>query len=89
MNTEKTKVEKLESEIDAFNNLRHRRPWISYLVLIIILGPVILSVFDRLYYIPNLKKERDNLQLQLAPFLATANLKFPNAEPDKRTLTCA
>lgn len=79
-------IKKLEQEFDNFQDIFKRRPKVAVFLIIIIIAPTIGWVYDYVWGIPklheelrNLKGEKDKLELQLAPFLATANLKFPNA----------
>ena len=87
MNKSESVVKKTELAIDDFRDLWKRRKFICIIVLIIIITPILVSVFT----IPRLsfklckaEQERDKAQLQLAPFLAVANKTFSESPPDGR-----
>ena len=98
MNTENsTQFHKSEKELDALRSLFKRRP---ILCLLVILGLVCSAVYagyqaitirnvEKAYndlekQLETVKQKRDTLADQLAPFLAAADLRFPDDPPDKR-----
>ena len=87
MNEKSSVIKKTETLIDDLIDLWRRRPRICVLVVIIVILPTLIAAIG----IPRLKSsltkveaERDKAQLQLAPFLATANLHFQDLPEDKR-----
>lgn len=98
MNTEKpTKVEQLEKEVDALRLLFKRRPILCLLIVLWLIGPAIYAGYQAIQVrkvekensvlkeqLADTKRDRDSKAAQLAPFLATADLRFPDDPPDKR-----
>ena len=87
-------VKKTESTIDDLVDLWRRRRLLCIIVIIVIIAPTLMSVIIIPYLNQRLEKvederddakdERDKAEIQLAPFLAAANQRFPNTAPDKR-----
>jgi len=96
-NESPTKVQQMEREIDALRLLFKRRPIISMVIVLWLIGPVFYAVYEFVQRrsiqkenatlkqeLSETKRDRDAKGAQLAPFLATAELRFPDAPPDKR-----
>ncbi len=80
-------VKKTESAFDDIADLWRRRKVLCIFVIFVLVGPSLLSAF----MIPHLKSKlekaegaKDKAEIQLAPFLAVANQRFPDTTPDKR-----
>lgn len=98
MRNEKTPVKQFEASVDDFHDLWKRRKALCILFLLIMVLPSLFVSYREFFVVPSLKssilklqeenqkmeKQRDKAELQLAPFLATAQARFPDAPPDKR-----
>ncbi len=98
MNIEQSPVKKFESALDDFLDLWRRRKIVCCIVLVVIVLPTLYTTYQQLVAVPKLKdqvsilktekseaeKERDKAELQLAPFLAVADSRFPDTPSDQR-----
>lgn len=98
MNEQHSIVKKTESALDDLLDLWRRRKFVCIIVLVVIILPAGFTLYQQLVAVPKLKtqisglesgkqkaeRERDKAELQLAPFLATAKARFPDAPPEKR-----
>ena len=98
MNKEPSIVKKTESALDDLHDLWRRRKPMCLIVLTVIVLPTGFTLYQQFVAVPALKskvgalqeakseaeQQRDKAEIQLAPFLATANARFPDAPPDKR-----
>ena len=98
MNNEQSIVKKTESALDDMLDLWHRRKLVSIFVLCIIIVPVCFASYQQIIAVPKLKsqinkletqksdaeKKRDKAELQLAPFLAAADRRFPESPANER-----
>ena len=98
MNIEQSPVKKLESALDDLLDLWRRRKIVCCIVLAVIVLPTLFTIYQQIVALPKLKdkvstleseksnaeKERDKAELQLAPFLAVAESRFPDTPADKR-----
>lgn len=98
MNKEQSIVKKTESALDDLIDLWRRRKIVCIIVLLVIILPTGFTLYLKFVVVPKLKdqlgalqtakdeaqRERDKAQLQLAPFLAVANRRFPDSPADKR-----
>lgn len=98
MNKEQSIVKKTESALDDFLDLWRRRKLVCIIVLLVISLPTSFTLYQQLVAVPKLKdqvstlqtakdeaeRECDKAELQLAPFLAAADRRFPDSPADKR-----
>ena len=98
MNEEKSIVKKTESALDDLLDLWRRRKLVCISVLIVIILPTCFTLYQQIVAVPKLKGEvsdlqtakreaeqgRDKAELQLAPFLAAAERRFPDSPAEKR-----
>jgi len=98
MNEEQSIVKKTESALDDLLDLWRRRKLVCSIVLTIIIFPASFTLYQQFVAVPKLKSQvstlgvqkheaeqkRDKAELQLAPFLATAERRFPDIPADKR-----
>jgi len=90
MNEEQSIVKKTESALDDLLDLWRRRKLVCSIVLTIIIFPASFTLYQQFVAVPKLKSQvstlgvqkheaeqkRDKAELQLAPFLATAERRF-------------
>ena len=98
MGEEQSIVRKTESALDDLLNLWHRRKVVCIIVLAVIVLPAGFTLYQQFVAVPKLKdqvttlerqkreaeQKRDKAELQLAPFLAAAERRFPDTPADKR-----
>ena len=98
MNEEQSIVKKTESALDDLLDLWRRRKLVCVIVLIVIILPAGFTLYQQLVAVPKMKdqitalqtakreaeQKRDKAELQLAPFLAAAERRFPDTPADKR-----
>ena len=87
MSSEQSIVKKAESALDDIVDLWHRRKLLCVIVVLVVIIPTLVSIFtipDLRSKLKNAERARDKAELQLAPFLAAANQKFPDKPQDKR-----
>ena len=98
MNKEQSIVVKTESALNDLLDLWHRRKLVCVIVLAVIVLPVGFTLFLHFVAVPKLEaqvralqtekgeaeQQRDKAELQLSPFLAVAELGFPDSPADKR-----
>ena len=98
MNTEKPpKIDYFEKEVGALRLLFKRQPILCFLIVLWLVFPTIYAGYQ-IVQVHNVEKENsdfkkklkdaerdiDDNASKLAPFLAEANLRFPDDPPDKR-----
>lgn len=98
MNEERSIVRKTESAIDDLLDLWRRRKLVCVIILFVIVFPAGFSLYQKYVAVPKLEEEvsalqtakseaeqeRDKAELQLAPFLAAAEQRFPDSPADER-----
>ena len=98
MNIEQSPVKKIESSYDDLVDLWRRRKKVCLIVIAVIILPGLFYGYVQFVALPDLKvkvstletekskaeKERDKAELQLAPFLAVADSRFPDTPAEKR-----
>ena len=98
MNEEQSIVKKTESALDDLQDLWRRRKLVCIIVLAVIILPTSFTLYQQFVAVPKLnsqvstleiqkreaEQKRDKAELQLAPFLAAAELRFPDTPADKR-----
>lgn len=98
MNGEQSIVKKTESALDDILDLWRRRKLVYIIVLAVIILPAGFTLYQQFVAVPKLKDEvsalqtakreaeqkRDKAELQLAPFLAVADSRFPDSPADER-----
>lgn len=95
---EQSIVKKTESAVDDLRDLWQRRRLVCIVVVTIIFLPAAFTLYQQFIIVPGLRAEvstlesqqrdaersRDKAELQLAPFLAAADRRFPDTPADKR-----
>jgi len=91
-------IQTIEKTVDDLADVKKRKPWLFYLIVLGLVAVGVLYVFDKFWGIPSLeeqitkqekeiqelKRDRDSKATQLAPFLALANKTFEKSPPEKR-----
>lgn len=98
MNNEQSIVKKTESALNDLLDLWRRRKPVCIIVVAVIVLPAGLTLYQQFVAVPKLKdqvstlktekheaeQKRDKAELQLAPFLAVAERRFPDTPSDQR-----
>lgn len=98
MNIEQSIVKKTESALDDLMDLWRRRKLVCIIVIFVIIFPACFALYQQIVSIPKLKaqvnklesqkneaeQKRDKAEIQLAPFLAVAERRFPNSPENER-----
>jgi len=98
MNNEQSIVKKTETALDDLRDLWGRRNFVCIVVLFVVLFPTFFIIYQQVVSVPKLKsninkletqkneaeKKRDKAEIQLAPFLAAAELRFPDSPENEK-----
>jgi hypothetical protein len=89
MNEQSSTIKSIERSVDDLSGIRHRKPWLFYLILIGFLIFAGAWLFDKFWGIPSLNKkieeQRGQIQLletQLTPFRTIALERFSGTEAE-------